>query len=106
MQKASRKWLYLRAHKPGDEDGRFHTLRIDVIEPRGDGIANAKVIQEGIFEMADADSDIVAERIRHFYPGEEVQEDFLMNYVALGSPYLAFRVSKTAEAEIMARRAA
>jgi len=88
-------WLYLRAFKPGDPDGRYHTLRIDIINPTG-RIAKAQVIQEGIIRMEDADSSTIIRRIREAFPGAEVQEDLILNYLDLCCPYMGFRVSRRA----------
>ena len=55
MRRVAKKWLYLRAFKPGDADGRYLTLQVDAIEPTGK-IEKASVIQEAVILMQDADA--------------------------------------------------
>jgi hypothetical protein len=92
MQKVAKSWIYLRAYKPGDDDGLYHTLQIDVIEPVG-AIGEAAILEEAVLRIPDTDSLTVLSKIRKLYPGKKVVEDMFQNYMHLSSPYLGFRVS-------------
>lgn len=90
----SNKWIYLRAHKPGDNDGLFHTLQVDIINPKVLGNGESKVMQAAVIRMEDNDADVVMERIAELWPGHIVEEDDYINNHCLRTPFLDFRVSK------------